>query len=246
MDINADIIKNLEVIHERIKAACERAGRDPQEVKLLMATKTVTPDKIKIAINAGNALIGENKVQEVKEKYEALLDTPHVSHFIGHLQTNKIKDLIKCGVTLIESVDSFHAAEKLQERLEFDDKEMDIFFQIKTSDEETKFGADPKEAVEIVRQISQLNRVHVKGLMTVGLFDAEMEKVRPCFKLLKKVQQEIVAANIPGIEMNELSMGMSGDFETAIEEGSTIVRIGSAIFGKRDHTYKYYWPEHRE
>lgn len=238
-----DIVHNLEIINERIRKACEKSGRKPEEVKLLLATKTVDPERIKIAINAGATLIAENKIQEVTDKYEALKDIPHTSHFIGHLQSNKIKFILRCDIACIESIDKLKTAKKLQQRLEFEDKTIEVLIQVNTSAEESKFGVEPEKTIELVREVAKLDRLKIKGLMTIGLFAAEMEKVRPCFQLLKKLQQDIIAENIPNVEMKELSMGMSGDFETAIEEGSTIVRVGSAIFGKRIYPDSYYWNE---
>ncbi|QCX54516.1 YggS family pyridoxal phosphate-dependent enzyme [Elizabethkingia sp. JS20170427COW] len=237
------MLHNLDIILKRIENACIKSNRNPDEVKLLMATKTVSAEKISIALKAGQCLIGENKVQEVKEKYEDLKPIPHTSHFIGHLQTNKIKDLLRCEVSCIESLDRYDAAEKLQQRLEFEDKTMDVFIQVNTSNEESKFGVAPKDAVELVKKVALLDRIKIKGLMTIGLFSAEEDKIRPCFKILKNLQQEILQLQIPNVEMKELSMGMSGDLEIAIEEGATIVRVGTAIFGKRIYPDSYYWNE---
>lgn len=237
------IAENIAVIQGRIEKACNASGRDPGEVKLLLATKTVSAERIKIAFSAGVTLIAENKVQELKEKFEALKDSPHTKHFIGHLQTNKIKDLLKCEVACIESLDRLDLAEKLQQRLEFEDKTIEALIQVNTSFEESKFGVSPEDAVELVKQVSQFDRIKIKGLMTIGLFSDEIERVRKCFRLLKDIQQQIIDLEIPNVEMNELSMGMSGDLETAIEEGATIVRIGTAIFGERIYSDSYYWNE---
>lgn len=237
------IAENIAVIQGRIEKACNASGRDPGEVKLLLATKTVSAERIKIAFSAGVTLIAENKVQELKEKFEALKDFPHTKHFIGHLQTNKIKDLLKCEVACIESLDRLDLAEKLQQRLEFEDKTIEALIQVNTSFEESKFGVSPEDAVELVKQVSQFDRIKIKGLMTIGLFSDEIERVRKCFRLLKDIQQQIIDLEIPNVEMNELSMGMSGDLETAIEEGATIVRIGTAIFGERIYSDSYYWNE---
>lgn len=241
-----DLLHNLEAILTRIKNACEKTGRNPSEVKLLLATKTVDPERIKITLQAGQTLIAENKVQEVKEKYEALKDTPHTSHFIGHLQTNKIKEILRYGISCVESVDRLDLAEKLQQRLEFEDKTIEVFIQVNTSDEESKFGVHPSEAIALVKKVAALPRLKIKGLMTIGLFSAETEEVRKCFQLLRKIQQDIIALNLPNVEMNELSMGMSGDLETAIEEGATIVRVGTAIFGQRIYPDSYYWNEGKQ
>lgn len=237
------ILAHIIAIKKNIQRTCERIGRNPKEVKLLLATKTVTPERIKIALQAGYTLIGENKVQEVKEKYEALKAIPHESHFIGHLQTNKIKELLKYDVSCIQSIDRFDLAEKLHKRLQFENKKMNVLIQVNTSYEESKFGVSPEKAIELTKQVAQLDTLKIKGLMTIGLFSSETEKVRKCFKLLTSIQTEINARSIPNVEMKELSMGMSGDFETAIEEGATIIRVGTSVFGKRIYPDSYYWKE---
>ena len=238
-----EIAQNIAEIKSRMAEACKKAGRNPEEVKLLLATKTVPADRIKLALAVGETLIGENKVQELRDKYEELKEVPHTKHFIGHLQTNKIKDILKAEVACIESLDRWDAAEKLQQRLEYEDKTIEVLIQVNTSYEDSKFGLDPSEAVDFVKKVTTLDRLKIKGLMTIGLFSAEIEEVRKCFQMLKKIQQEIIAENIPNVEMKELSMGMSGDLETAIEEGSTIIRVGTAIFGKREYPDSHYWPE---
>jgi pyridoxal phosphate enzyme (YggS family) len=239
------IIENIAQIKKRITDAALAADRNPEEVKLLLATKTVSAENIKIALESGERLIGENRAQELKSKYTDLLDVPHQKHFIGYLQTNKIKDLLCYDVTCIQSVDRLDLAEKLQARLEFEKKEMDVFIQVNTSNEESKFGIAPEKAIELTKQVANLPNIHIKGLMTIGLFSAEEAKVRVCFKLLKDIQQQIVALNLPGVEMKELSMGMSYDLEFAIEEGSTMVRVGTAIFGQRIYADSYYWNENK-
>ena len=239
------IIENIAQIKKRITDAALAADRNPEEVKLLLATKTVSAENIKIALESGERLIGENRAQELKSKYTDLLDVPHQKHFIGYLQTNKIKDLLCYDVTCIQSVDRLDLAEKLQARLEFEKKEIDVFIQVNTSNEESKFGIAPEKAIELTKQVANLPNIHIKGLMTIGLFSAEEAKVRVCFKLLKDIQQQIVALNLPGVEMKELSMGMSYDLEFAIEEGSTMVRVGTAIFGQRIYADSYYWNENK-
>ena len=146
METQEELLKNIELIQERIAAACKRVGKNPSSVKLLLATKTVTPDRIIMAIQAGHQLIAENKIQEVKEKYEALKAVPHESHFIGHLQTNKVKEVLKYGISCIQSLDRLELAEKLQQRLEFEDKYIDALIQVNTSNEESKFGVHPDQA----------------------------------------------------------------------------------------------------
>jgi len=238
-----DILINLEKILHRIKNACIQSNRSPEEVRLLLATKTVSAERIKIALQAGQTLIAENKVQELKEKYEALAATSHENHFIGHLQTNKIKDILKYQVSCIQSLDRLELAEKLHQRLLFENKTMNVLIQVNTSGEESKFGVHPDNAVELVKRVAELNTLKVKGLMTIGLFSGETEKVRACFRLLGDIRQNIIDAAIPGVDMKELSMGMSGDLETAIQEGATIVRVGTAIFGQRAYPDSYYWNE---
>lgn len=236
------ILKNIDLIQNRIQKACESSGRSNKEVKLLLATKTVSAEKIEVALQANQILIGENKIQEIKEKYEALKNIPHTSHFIGHLQTNKVKELFRYNVNCLQSLDRIRLAQKLQNRLEYEDKTMDVFLQFNTSYEDSKFGMPPENAVSFANEMKQFDRINIKGLMTIGLFSASEEKVRKCFKLLKNIQIRLLDE---GFSVNELSMGMSGDLEIAIEEGATIVRVGTAIFGKRPYPDSYYWNENK-
>ncbi|WP_432220879.1 YggS family pyridoxal phosphate-dependent enzyme [Flavobacterium sp. TMP13] len=239
------LIPNLKTILQRIDAACVKSNRDRATVRLLLATKTVSAARIKVAIEAGQSLIGENKVQEIKEKFEELQSVMHENHFIGHLQTNKIKDILKYKVSCIQSVDRIDLAQKLHQRLLHENKTIDILIQVNTSNEESKFGVHPDSAIELIQQVAQLETLKIKGLMTIGLFSAENDKVRTCFQLLKSIQKETTELHIPNVEMKELSMGMSGDLEIAIEEGATIVRVGTAIFGQRIHPDSYYWNENK-
>ncbi len=225
--------------HNRIKNTCAKCNRNPADVKLLLATKTVSIENIQIALEAGEKLIAENKVKELKDKFEALKAIPHQTHFIGHLQTNKIKEVIKYAAC-IESIDRIALAEKLQRRLEFENKSIDVFLQVNTSYEPSKYGLEPEKALDFAIQVKQFDRLNIKGLMTIGLFSAEAEQVRKCFRLLKRLQMDILDKDITA---NELSMGMSNDLEIAIEEGSTIIRVGTAIFGKRPYPDSYYWNE---
>jgi pyridoxal phosphate enzyme (YggS family) len=241
--MSEQIVTNIAAIKQRIGNACIKSNRNPGDIKLLLATKTVPAERIKIALQAGQTLIAENKVQELKEKYETLAGISHTSHFIGHLQTNKIKDLLKYDVSCIQSLDRLDLAEKLHQRLQFENKTIEVLIQVNTSNEESKFGTDPGTVIELISHISQLKTLKIKGLMTIGLFSADAGKVRQCFRLLKNIQQQVIALNIPGVEMQELSMGMSGDLEIAIDEGATIVRIGTAIFGQRPTPDSYYWNE---
>ncbi len=237
-----NIQNNLTTILNRIDKACRNSGRNREDVKLLMATKTVSAESIKIAIETGQTLIGENKIQEIKEKYDVLKNIQHQTHFIGHLQTNKIKELLRYNVDCIQTIDRLRLAQKLQNRLEYEDKTIDAFLQFNTSYEESKFGMNPENALKFAMEVQQFDRIRIKGLMTIGLFSAEDQKVRKCFQLLKNLQTQLLDKEIAA---NELSMGMSGDLEIAIEEGATIVRVGTAIFGKREHPDSYYWNENK-
>lgn len=238
--MKSNIQHNIAVIEERIQSACDKANRNRNEVKLLLATKTVTAENIILAFESGQTLMGENKIQEIKSKYDDLKSVPHTKHFIGHTQTNKVKELIRYDVDCLQSMDRLKLARKLQNRLEYDDTTMDVFLQFNTSYEKSKFGMDPANAVAFAQEVRQMDRINIKGLMTIGLFSAKDEKVRRCFQLLKKIQEQLLDIDIP---VHELSMGMSGDLEIAIEEGATIVRVGTAIFGKRKYPDSYYWNE---
>lgn len=238
------IAENIALIQKRIESACKKCGRNPEEVKLLMATKTVEPERILEAFKTGNILIGENKAQELTDKYQALSVVKHESHFIGHLQSNKIKDVIRCA-DCIQSVDRFELAEKIEKRLAAENKKIDVLIQVNTSAEESKFGCTPDEAACLTEKVASLPHLSVKGLMTIGLFSAEQDKVRACFKILQEVRRNIIQKQIPGVSMETVSMGMSGDLEIAIEEGSTMIRVGTAIFGQRIYPDSFYWNENK-
>ena len=236
------IQQNIQHIMERIKTACKKAGRDPKEVQLLLATKTVEPERILEAFSYGCTLIGENKVQELRDKYEALSAVPHTTHFIGHLQSNKIKEVIQYA-QCIQSIDNLDTAKKLEQRLAQEGRNLDILVQVNTSAEESKFGCVPEEAESLVKAIATLPHVTIRGFMTIGLFSGEEDKVRACFRCLKQVQKRVAALALPNVSTDILSMGMSGDLEIAIEEGSTMLRIGTAVFGERQYPDTYYWNE---
>ncbi|WP_129715065.1 YggS family pyridoxal phosphate-dependent enzyme [Pedobacter sp. SYP-B3415] len=243
--MNNDIRTNIESILNRIACACDRAGRSQNEVQLLLATKTVSEARILMALNAGCTLIAENRVQELKEKHHALSAIAHTRHFIGHLQTNKVKELLKYDVACLQSLDRLELAQKLDERLATAGRTMDVLIQVNTSNEKSKFGVQPKRALELVNDVAQLKQLKIRGLMTIGVFSSDAHQVRQCFRLLKSLQETIRQAGIQGVVMKELSMGMSGDLEIAVEEGATIVRVGTAVFGKRTTEDSYYWNENK-
>jgi pyridoxal phosphate enzyme (YggS family) len=237
------IADRLQAIRQRVERACTAYNRDPATLRLLLATKTVSAERIKEALQAGHSLIGENKVQEIKDKHAALADMPHEMHFIGHLQSNKIKDIVRYGVSCLQSLDRAELAEQLHRRLKDAGQTLDVLIQVNTSGEASKFGVAPEHCIELVRQVAQYPTLRIKGLMTIGLFSAEAEKVRPCFRRLRQLRDEVQGLNLAGVDARELSMGMSNDLETAIAEGATIVRVGTAVFGERSYPDSYYWNE---
>lgn len=226
------IISNLKEVQDRIKNACELSGRNASEVQLLLATKTVPFEKIKMAIDAGATLIGENKMQELRDKDPGLKKVNIERHFIGHLQTNKIKDVLKY-VSCIQSLDRLHLAQELDRQLQKENRNLDVFIQVNTSFEESKFGLRPDEAVSFIREIKKYDTLNIKGLMTIGLLDVKKEKMQPSLRLLRLIRDEIYAAGIDNVKELKLSMGMSQDLELAIAEGSNMVRIGTSVFGNR-------------
>lgn len=230
---DADSIRgNLRAVHARIEDAAGAAGREPDSVRLLLATKTLGPEPVRIAIEAGESLVAENRVQEVRPKFEALEDLDYERHFIGHLQSNKINALLPY-VSCLQTLDRMSLARKLQSKLEAADSQLDVLVQVNTSDEESKFGLDPEELPTFMKEVASLDALNVKGLMTIGLFTDDVELARPSLRRLRELSDQVKEMNLDGVEMKELSMGMSGDLEVAIEEGSTIVRVGSAVFGDR-------------
>ena len=235
----SELQQRLSEIRQRITTACDYAGRESEAVKLLLATKTVSADRIKLALQEGETLLGENKVQELKAKFSALQELPYESHFIGHLQSNKVKEVLKY-VSCIQSLDRLSLAQKLQNRLEFESRTIDVFLQVNTSGEASKFGVAPQQALAFARQVQAFDRLRIKGVMTIGLLSNTSARVRQCFRTLKTIQLQLLDT---GIEAHEVSMGMSKDLEIAIEEGATIVRVGTAIFGERCYPDSYYWNE---
>jgi len=227
-----NILLNLKQVHERIENACKISGREISDVQLLLATKTVPADKIRIAIDAGETLIGENKMQELRDKDSVLKNLNIERHFIGHLQTNKVKDVLKYA-SCIQSLDRLSLAEELDKQLQRDNKSIDVFIQVNTSFEESKFGLAPDAVVSFIKEIRKYTTLKIQGLMTIGLLDVEKEKMKPSLRLLREIRDEIYEQKIEGISSLKLSMGMSQDLELAIAEGSNLVRIGTSVFGNR-------------
>ncbi len=233
----AAIRERVEAVRRRIAAACVRAGRDPSEVTLVAVTKTVSPAAIQVAYQAGICRFGENRVQEAAAKiYPALLQNGEGRtaqwHLIGHLQTNKAKKALEL-FQVIQSLDSSHLAEALQRHAAVLQRRVEIFIEVNTSGETTKFGVPPNQALQLARSVAELPNLELTGLMTIGVLADDEAVIRRCFRQLRELHAEIGAANLSGVNLRHLSMGMTDDFELAIEEGSTMVRIGRAIFGER-------------
>jgi len=226
------IKQNLEEIRARMAAAAQHCGRQPDSVNLVAVSKTVPVEKIREGIDAGADQLGENYIQEAREKIETLAGQPLTWHFIGHLQSNKAKYAARL-FDLIHSVDSFKLAKALDKEARKAGKVQAILIQVNIAGEETKSGISETGALELVQQVSQLENLSIKGLMTMPPYFNAPEKVRPFFRRLRELRDRIAEMNLPQVSMDELSMGMTGDFEAAIEEGATLVRIGTAIFGER-------------
>ena len=223
------VLQRLRAARCRIDDAATAAGREPSEVRLLLATKTQSPERILPALAAGYPLIGENRVQEVVAKAPALADTPHELHFIGHLQANKINQLLD-HISCLQTLDSAELARKLDARLAARDRTLDVLLQVNVSGEESKSGVRPGAVGELLDVARSCPRLIVRGFMTIGLNSDDRSAVRAGYRLLRELQLTALS-DTPGA--TELSMGMSGDFAEAIAEGATIVRLGSAIFGPR-------------
>jgi len=219
---------NLLKVREKIERAAQKAGRDPKEIKLVAVSKTVEVDRIKEAIEAGVSILGENYVQEAQEKIEAL-GKPVSWHFIGHLQSNKAKYAVRL-FDVIHSLDSIPLAEELSRRAEQPDRVIRVMIEVNLSKEATKFGTDEERVLNLARRIQNLGHLSLEGLMTMPPYFDSPEMSRPYYVALRELEDRMIKDGIP---LKELSMGMSNDFEIAIEEGATYVRVGTAIFGQR-------------
>lgn len=225
--------ENLVEVKENIRRACEKSGRTPEEVTLIAVSKTKPISMIEEAYREGNRDFGENKVQEILDKYP-VLPTDICWHMIGHLQRNKVKYIID-KVYLIHSVDSLRLAEEISSQAAKKQVDVNILIEINIAQEESKFGISRIEALQLVEDIAQLPHIYIKGLMTVAPFVENPEENREYFRQIKKLSVDIMKKNIDNVNMSVLSMGMTGDYMVAIEEGATMVRVGTGIFGERTY-----------
>lgn len=232
---------NIAEVRAKIDAAAMRVGRDPAEVRLLPVSKTVPEDRIRLAVAAGCHELGENKVQEAKRKAENLADLGVAWSVIGHLQTNKARD-VAAFASEFQALDNLRQATALDRRLQAAGRSLDVYVQVNTSAEPQKYGLPPEDLEAFLRELPQFSSLRVRGLMTLAIFSSDTERVRECFKLLRGLRDRMRETDPGLIGDGQLSMGMSGDYEVAVEEGATCVRVGQAIFGARSLPDSYYWP----
>jgi len=225
------IKENLKSVRERIEKIALAAGRNPQEIKLVAVIKNIPTELVFQALGAGVTDLGENRIQEAQARYRLIREKfPGVAyHMIGHLQRNKVGQALDM-FDIIQSVDSVRLLEEINKRAT---KFVPILIEVNTSGETSKFGIEPEKTIELVRLASTFDKIKVRGLMTVGPLVADPDKIRPSFRKLRDLRDQIAARGFPGVEMEWLSMGMSDDFEVAVEEGSNMLRIGRVIFGER-------------
>jgi pyridoxal phosphate enzyme (YggS family) len=223
------VLHNAENIRLRIAAACRRAGRDPAGVTLVAVAKTFGSDRVREALSAGIRDIGENFVQELVRKRRDVNEEAVRWHFVGHLQTNKVRHIIE-WIHLIHSVDSVRLGSEISKRAAAAGRAADILVEINSTGEGTKFGVQPQMAFDLIRQLNALPNLNVRGLMTLGPAYSDPEQARPSFRLMRELKEELESRSF---SVPELSMGMTGDYEVAVEEGATIVRVGTGLFGAR-------------
>ena len=227
------ITENLSIVENKIAAACKRAGRERDEVKLIAVSKTQPVEAIREAIEYGINSFGENRVQELREKTEIIKDNLDW-HLIGHLQTNKVKFVVG-KVSLIHSLENIRLAEAIDKEAKKHNVIVDVLVEVNIAKEDTKFGVNPEEVESFIREVLIFKNINIRGLMTVAPYTDISEENRKYFKQLKKIMVDLNSKNIHNVNMNVLSMGMTGDYEIAIEEGATLVRVGTGIFGSRDY-----------
>ncbi|WP_246038555.1 YggS family pyridoxal phosphate-dependent enzyme [Chitiniphilus eburneus] len=236
-----DFHRNLAAIQTRIADACGRVGRDPAGVRLLPVSKTVDEARIRLAHAAGCRMLGENKVQEAQRKWETLADLPDLRwSVIGHLQTNKARR-VACFASEFQALDSLRVAEALDRHLQAEGRSLDVFVQVNTSAEASKYGLHPDDVPAFLHALPAFSALRVRGLMTLAVLSGDAARVRECFIRLRTLRDRLRQDMPASVALGELSMGMSGDFEIAVEEGATVVRVGQAIFGARALPDSHYW-----
>ncbi|MCB1029851.1 MAG: YggS family pyridoxal phosphate-dependent enzyme [Acidimicrobiales bacterium] len=236
-----DFRDRLAGVNGRIAAAATASGRSPSEVRLIPVSKTVSEDRIRLAVEAGCTVLGENKVQEMTRKAQAMEDLDVSWLLIGHLQTNKARDAAAYAAEF-HALDSLRLAAALDRRLQGAGRSLDVFVQVNTSGEESKFGLAPEDLPDFLEALPSFETLRVRGLMTLAALTPDRDRVRSCFALLRTLRDQARENNPDLIGPGELSMGMSGDYELAIEQGATSVRVGQAIFGARAVPDSHYWP----
>jgi pyridoxal phosphate enzyme (YggS family) len=236
---HSHLAANWTDIRRRVDVACVEAGRDPSEVTILPVSKTFGPEIIRAGVALGMRRFGENKVQEIRDKAGPLADCGIEWAMIGHLQTNKAKDVARLA-SEVHSLDRPALAEALDRRLQIEGRAIDVLVQVKTSPEPSKYGLPPEQLPGFLDTLRGYDTLRVRGLMTLAIHSEEPAGIRACFRLLRELRDR---AKAQGHDLTKLSMGMSGDFPLAIAEGATEVRIGTAIFGRRPYPDSYYWPE---
>ena len=227
------IRENIETVEKNIEEACKRSGRDRSEVTLIAVSKTKPVSDIRQAMECGMTVFGENKVQEIRDKTEEIKEEISF-HMIGHLQANKVKYL-PGKVVMIHSVDNVKLAQEIEKQFAKNDITIDVLIEVNMAGEESKFGLSPREVPDFVKEISTLSHLNIRGLMTIAPFTEDPESNRVYFRGLKDLLNEINDMGIDGVHLDTLSMGMTGDYEVAIEEGATFVRVGTGIFGERNY-----------
>lgn len=238
-----DLQRNLDAVKSRIQQACQQSGRQTDSVRLLPVSKTIDLERIRMAYAAGCTLLGENKVQEAWNKAQNTTDLTDLRWaVIGHLQTNKARVVARFA-SEFQALDSLRLAAELDKRLSREERYLDVLVQVNTSGEASKYGLEPAQLEPFMRQLSAFPALRVKGLMTLAALTTDQQRIRRCFVLLRQQLQHMQQRLSYGDQLYELSMGMSSDFELAIQEGATTVRVGQAIFGPRTLPDSYYWPE---
>ena len=227
------IAEKLAVVQENINKACKNAGRSPKEVTLISVSKTKPVEMLQEAYDAGARVFGENKVQEIMDKYDQL-PSDIEWHMIGHLQRNKVKYIVD-KVAMIHSVDSFRLAETIEKEAAKKNVTVPILIEVNVAQEESKYGLKPEEVLPFIEEIADFSHIQIKGLMTIAPYVENAEENREIFRELKKLSVDIAAKNINNVTMSVLSMGMTGDYMVAVQEGATMVRVGTGIFGARNY-----------